>query len=197
MKKIFSVLLAVLCTVSCLNLNVQAEEEPEEQSGIWVEEVETDSIYEKEWIIHDGEEEHILKQNLQTMSAMLDEEELLVSVIDVALPMVTIDYSSIVWVYYHIPWQDTVDLVVTAISLLASGVDFSGADTALSIWLTYQPDIYLTFYQYSSSESYYSVSNGVYYNKRINTNVRIRKDSTSGTTLWGPGTGNWFDPIQP
>ena len=200
MRKILSVLLAVFCSISCLNLSVKAEGDPGDEPTIWVEEIETDNPFEKEWIVHYGEEEIVATQNLLTFEATIDGEEIPVYVEPIALPMTTINYSSAVAVSYKVAWKETVSLTTTIISLYIKaqyGVDVSDLATALDIYFSYQPDIYATYTQYASTESYYSVSNGVYYNKYINQNIRVCLNSSSGTSIWGPKNGTWFDPIRP
>lgn len=59
-------------------------------------------------------------------------------------------------------------------------------------------NVWMTFTQYESKESYYSNYNAVYYKKCINKNVTFYKTSVSNANkIYGPVQGSWFDPIRP
>lgn len=198
MKRILIAVLSLAITLMILPIQpVLAEENSQ---SFYVEEIETRDPYTKKWIIHDGEVEVELEQNLLTFEAICDHTVLNYEVEELAIPNTSPNWSTGAYVQYEIPWKQTAAATAAVIALLlgASVSEASDIQTAIETGLTGAPSFWATYTQYQSVESYYSSYYNTYYHKCANYYRSVYKNSVAASNRkWGPSNGGWFDPIRP
>lgn len=110
----------------------------------------------------------------------------------------TINYSTALNANSRIPFRGIALFTTTLIGAIP-GLGWSIASAIATSVAGYTPEwVHVTYTQYRSNQTYTSSYDGTRYNKVINRNVRVYKNSvSSGNLVYGPVHGSWFDPVRP
>lgn len=185
-----------LCRPIAISANTNTSPSPSNS----IVEVETTDINTKRWIVTDNGEIYDLVINYKEHYLKIDDEICPYQVEEIQiLTRATIDYSSARRFESKIPWKGSVTLLSAAIAGLVSGGSAAGWAATVAGALTADAEnIWLTFTQYDSVESYYSNYYSTYYKKSINKNIIFYQNSVSSANIvYGTVQGSWFDPIRP
>lgn len=202
MKKMISMfLMFCLCCGLVSSVPIHASDDIVYVGGGYIQEIETHNIDTKRWKVVDSDKEYDLLINYKERYIQIDGEitPYLVEVIELPTTRATINYSSARSYQYKVPWKGSAILLGTAIGGLIGGINGASVGSTLASALTADAEnVWMTFTQYESVESYYSNYNGIYYHKCINQNIIFYKTSiSSANKIYGPIQGTWFDPIRP
>lgn len=202
MKKLFSAILAISMLFSLISIKPSFAKDNITYVGSgYIQEITTENPNTKKWLVVDGNNKFDLFIDYQNQIMMIDNETIHYTVEEVQLPVTraTVDYSTARKFKSKIPWKGSVTLLAAAIAGLVSGGAAAGWAATIAGALTADAEnIWLTFTQYDSKESYYSSYNGVYYKKCINKDITFYETSVSSANIiYGPVDGTWFDPIRP
>lgn len=167
----------------------------------YIQEIETTNIDTRQWIVVDSGIQYILIIDYANHYIQIDDEVIPYSVEEISIPptRATINYSTARNFSSKIPWKGSTILLTAAITAAVAGVAAAGWAATIAGALTADAEnIYLTFTQYDSVESYYSSYHGYYYKKCINKNITFYENEIdSDKIIYGPVDGNWFDPVRP
>lgn len=204
MKKIISAILTICMTFAFFNCSpvLAAEDDNIVYIGNgYIQEIETGNINTKQWIVVDGDTKYNLYVDYDKHIMKIDDEIIHFEVTDIELPLTraTIDYSTARTFQSKIPWKGSVILLTAGIAAVVSGGAAAGWAATIAGALTADAEnIWVTFTQYDSKETYYSSYYSTYYKKSINKNITFYKTSISSSNkIYGPVDGGWFDPIRP
>lgn len=201
MKKIIVLLLAVVTVFAVAPFqNVSAIDISNLEDGTVIE-LDTDKPYERKGIVVDNGIVHNLYVNYKDNYMTIDNEviEFEITELEIPLTRATIDYSSARNIQMKIPWKGSVILLASAIGFAVGGVNGSGIAGTIAGALTADAEnLWVTYTQYDSKESYYSSYANVYYKKSINKNINFYETSVKASNkVYGPIQGSWFDPVRP
>lgn len=204
MKKIISMVLMICLCFGLVNIiPIQAADNIVYVGDGYIQELETYNPDTKRWKVVDSNKEYDLIINYNEHYIQIDDEITPYLVEEVELPTpatrATIDYSSARNLQYKVPWKGSATLLAAVVGGLIGGVPVAGWVATFAGALSADAEnVWVTFTQYDSVESYYSNYNAVYYHKCINRNIIFYETSISNANKhWGPYHGSWFDPIRP
>lgn len=195
------VLMICLCCGLVNVIPIQASDNIAYVGDGYIQELETNNPDTKRWKVVDSNTEYDLLINYKEHFIQIDDEITPYFVEELELPVTraTIDYSSARSFQYKVPWKGSATLLAAAVGGLIGGAPVAGWAATVAGALTADAEnVWVTFTQYDSVESYYSNYNAVYYHKCINRNIIFYENSiSSANKRYGPVHGSWFDPIRP
>lgn len=201
MKRILHIIVGVLCFISYSIMPVKADLAGGEDKKEPIVEIETNDPSVKKWDVTDGDTKYVLVINYAEHYIQINDEIIPYSVEEFEIPATrtTIDYSTGRYIKTKIPWKGSVTLLAAAIAGVVGGISASGVASTIASALTADAEnVWVTFTQYDSKETYHSNYYNVDYKKCINKNVTYYKTSVSASNkIYGPLQGYWFDPIRP
>jgi len=198
MKKLLSCFMLVLSICTCFTLNVQS---------IYADEVDStnDSIifeydhgFERlaSYVEIDGTKHQVYFNELTGVLKI--DNELIESVSEeLYITNATIDYSSATHLRYKIPYRSVLATATVLSTVLRLPNAFTVASALASALSSDSPDIWVTYTQYRSRETYVSSYNGQSYHKNCYRNINFYENRIGGKLLYHIDGEGWWDPIRP
>lgn len=194
MKKFLSTILSFVMLFCTVSVNPIYALNDVNTDNSYIEELKTDTPYLKKWLIIEGNKEFELTINYKEHYLIIDNELVPYTVEEIQLPSTrtTVDYSTGRNFKSKIPWNGSVTLLAAAIGgILGGGAGAGWASTIAGALTADAENIWLTFTQYDSKETYYSSYSGTYYKKCINKNITFYENSVSKSNIiYGPKDGS-------
>lgn len=202
MKKMISTILAICMVLTFVVIKpVYAIDDVVYVGNGFIQEMDTGDLHTKEWLVVDGEQSYDLFVDYEKRIMKINDEIINIEVEEIELPLTrtTVDYSSVRNFKSKIPWKGSVTLLAAGITAVVGGGNGVGWAATIASALTADAEnVWVTFAQYASKETYYSSYHGMYYKKCINKNITFYKTSVSKSNIiYGPVDGGWFDPVRP
>ena len=162
MKKILSSILAICLVFTFIGSNsifANTDNNIVYVGNGYIQEIDTPNSHTKRWLVVDGDNTYDLFIDYNKNIMKIDDEIINIYVEEIELPLTrtTVDYSTARNFRYKIPWKGSVTLLAAAIAGCVGGINAAGMVATIASALTADAEnIWVTFTQYNSKESYYS-----------------------------------------
>lgn len=166
----------------------------------YIQEVETDNINTKEWLIYDTGKWHTLYIDYNQQIMVMDGETIRYTYEEISVPSsrTTIDYATARKFNAKVPWKGSSVLLAAGIAALVPGTAAYIIPLIVNALTADAENVWLTFTQYDSKETYWSSYESIYYKKSINRDIIFYENSVSpANKIYGTYQGSWFDPVRP
>lgn len=194
MKKIIYVLFTIILSLTIIQPVNASEIEIDENNLTNVHET---NIYESE-IVDENGQNHIIVYNYSTYEIYIDNTLVDCKIEFAPSTRTTVDYSTGVKLSYRIPWQGSAAILSGVITgLFGNAIAAVATITIIDVISAELPDVWTSYWQYQSKETYVSSYSGQSYKKGTYRQIYFYEGSLSGRKLAGPYGGGWWDPIRP